>query len=217
MKAKKRSHHSSKLSFPKTAPMGTATGNENYGVVEVHRPKHPPALVLTINGQPVPFPIVTVQNGNKLRIRAHIPENFLTDAKPDMRYWQSISQAIYPKTHKALQAGHPQGELLEIFALEVASISKSASTILDSMPTRLFRPMQKATRKVSPWRRIDRLDHLLLGNYRQKGWDLLRMAEVGKICGKLLKRKTIPASTIKDRTTELDLQTKLKAGAQNKV
>jgi len=106
---------------------------------------------------------------------------------------------------------------LEIFALEVASISKGASTILDSMPTRLFGPMQKAIRKKSPWQRLDELDRLLLRSYRQKGWDSLRMAEVGKICGKLLKRKTIPATTIKDRTTELNLQTKLKAGAQSKV
>jgi len=216
MKGNKRSHRSSKPSFPKTAPMGTATGNDKYGVVEVHRPKHPPSLVLTINGRPVPFPIATVQNANKVRMLGHIPENFLTDVEPDMQYWQSISQAIYPKTHKALQAGQPQGELLEIFALEVASISKNASTILDSMPTRLFGPMQKAIRKKSPWQRLDELDLLLLRSYRQKGWDLLRMAEVGKICGKLLKRKTIPATTIKDRTTELNLQTKLKAGAQNK-
>jgi len=217
MKGNKRSHRSSKLSFPKTAPMGTAIGNEKYGVVQVNRPKHPPSHVLTINGRPVPFPIVSVQNGNKLKIRTHIPENFLTDAEPDMLYWQSISQAIYPKTHKALQAGHPQGELLEIFALEVASISKGASTILDSMPTRLFGPMQKAIRKVNPFSRMDKLDHLLLRNYRQKKWDLMKMADVGKICGKLLKRGSFPASTIKDRTTALDLQTTLKAGAQTKV
>ena len=56
---------------------------------------------------------------------------------------------------------------------------------------------------------MDALDHLLLRNYRRKGWDLLRMAEVGKIGGKLLKR-TIPTSTITVRTTELNLQTKLK-------
>jgi len=218
MKSKKRSHRSRKPSFPKTAPMGTGRGNEKrFAVIEVNKPGHPPTPVLTIDGRPVPFPFQVWQTGMKLRIRTKLPPGFLEDVEPDLVYWKSVSKKIFPKTHDAFQKHRAHPELMEIFALEVATISKDPCAVLDTMPTRLFQPMQKAIRKKSPWKRMDDLDHLLLRNYRQKGWDSLRMAEVGKICGKLLQQKAIPATTIKDRTTELNLQTKLKPGAQNKV
>jgi hypothetical protein len=215
MKGKKRSHRSRKPSFPKKAPIGTGGGNEKrFAVIEVIRPGQPSAPVLTIDGRPVPFPFQIRQAGTKLKIRTMLPPGYLEDVEPDLLYWKSISKRMFPKTHDALQKGQTHSELMEIFALEVATISKDPCAVLDTMPTRLFKPMHKAIRKVSPWKRMDALDLLLLKNYRQKGWDSLRMAEVGKICGKLLKAKAIPATTIKDRTTELNLQTKLKPGAQ---
>jgi len=215
MKSNKRSHRSSQPSFPKTAPIGTGGGNEKrFAVIEVNRQGHPPTPVLTIDGRPVPFPFQIVQNGVRFRLKTTLPPGYLEDVEPDLIYWKSVSKKIFPKTFEAFKGHKTHSELMEIYALEVATITKEPATVLDTMPTRLFKPMQKAIRKVSPWKRMDALDHLLLRNYRQKGWDLLRMAEVGKICGKLLKRKAIPATTIKDRTTELNLQTKLKAGAQ---
>ena len=38
---------------------------------------------------------------------------------------------------------------MKIYALEVATITKEPAKVLDTMPTRLFKPMQKAICKVS--------------------------------------------------------------------
>ena len=218
MKSHKRSQSPKKPSFPKATPKEPSTGNEGrFAVLEIQQGEQIPVLVLTMDGQPLPFPVKQVQEGAHLRFRALLPPGYIKESKHDLSYWKSINRKLFPKTLKAFEMKESHATLLQIFALEVATITKSSESVLDSMPTKLFKPMQKAIRKVNPLSRMDKLDHLLLRNYRQKKWDLMKMADVGKLCGNLLKRDSFPASTIKDRTTELHLQTKRKPGAQNKV
>jgi len=101
-------------------------------------------------------------------------------------------------------------------ALDCASVAKDpafmGSVELGSLED--WKAFKKAERSI---RKTDDLDYLLANRYMAEGWNKLRMAEVGKICGRILKRKPFPASTIKDRTTALDLQTTLKPGAQAKT
>jgi hypothetical protein len=97
--------------------------------------------------------------------------------------------------------------------VEVANLTKNPAAILDNMPTKLFPRMLSAIKTKSSWARLDSLDHLLLERYRKDEWDKKKVAEVGKLCGKLLKQKPFPPSTIKDRLRSLELFTKVRPGA----
>jgi hypothetical protein len=101
-------------------------------------------------------------------------------------------------------------------ALDCAAVCKDPS-FMGSVEVRSqedWKALKKAERLI---RNVNELDYLLANRYMAEGWNKLRMAEVGKICGRILKRKPFPATTIKDRTTALDLQTTLKPGAQPKI
>lgn len=185
-------------------------------MIQIHAAGQPVMYYLTVDGAPHPFPVVCVMRGNKLNLRCTFPPGFLEASQPDPIYYGQLSRQLFPHTTKAHELGRPGTELQLIFALEVANLTKDPAAIIDFIPTSRFKEMETMIRNKSRYRKLDALDHLLLKNYQQKGWDKVKMAELGRICGKMLKRKPFPASTIKDRTTALDLQTTLKAGAQPK-
>jgi len=213
VKGKERSKRSRKPSFPGTPPIG---GNEQrFSVIEVRDGKRVEP-VLMVDGIPVPFPVAYVKSGEKIRLKAVIPERFFTD--PDRDYWAAVNKRIYPQTAQAHAEGKATAsELLQIFAVEAASLTKNPAAVLDNMPTKLFPRMITAIKGKSSWARLDPLDHLLLRSYRKEGWDQKKVAEVGKLCGKLLKQKSFPPSTIKDRLRSLELFTRVRPGAPEKA
>jgi len=212
MKGKDRSKRSRKPSFPGNPPIG---GNEKrFSVIQIKDGKRVEPVLL-VDGIPVPFPVAYVETGNKMRLRATFPEKFFTD--PDRDYWAAVNKRIFPQTSQAHAQGLPASELLQIFAVEAASLTKNPAAVLDNMPTKLFPRMVSAIKGKSSWARLDPLDHLLLRSYRKEGWDQKKVAEVGKICGKLLKQKPFPPSTIKDRLRSLELFTKVRPGAPEKA
>ena len=125
------------------------------------------------------------------------------------KHFRNFFEAVerHPKSREAW---------IKALALDCATVAKDPAWLGEANISSHedWKALKRAERKR---RKTDDLDYLLANRYQAEGWNKLRMAEVGKICGEILKRKPFPATTIKDRTTALDLQTSLKPGAQRKV
>jgi hypothetical protein len=214
MKANKRSQGKGTAPVSSNLSLARKRGNEGrFGVIEVNAAGRPEQYYLTVDGTPVPFPVAYVRRGNKLNLRCILPPGFLEAFQPDPVHYGQLSRHLFPCTTKAHELGRPGAELQVSFALEVANLTKDPAAIIDSIPTLRFEEMQTYIRNKSRYHKLDALDHLLLKNYQQKLWDKVKMAELGKICGKMLKRKPFPASTMKDRLKNLRLQSKIPRGA----
>ena len=227
MKSTYRSQSTKKLSFPIVAPKEPATGNERItfmaGEVPVTMVVPPKGFTATslVHGfldaksGSIPYIAVVVSSRDREGV-IKFSQNLLKPANlqpTGEKAGLAIMHRLFPNFYKVLKA-EPRNQKAQTagLALDCASIFKNPSEMgqIQLENEGQWKAWVNAQRRS---RKPDELDYLLANYYMAKGWDKMRMAEVGKICGKILKRKPFPASTIKDRTTALDLQTTLKAGA----
>jgi len=218
MESKERSQSSKRASFPKPPPKGSSGGNENhqqfmelgrcgsisYGFIKTKDGSVPFIAIGTITDRPEKAKAIKMDYlVNPKLTKASGQAGLMIFRKQYERFFKGIRR--FPKSEKAWRY---------FLTLDLARVAKDVAIMGKvEMSTPTFKRIQKAFRQTE---KIDDLDYLLANRYMAEGWNKLRMAEVGKICGKILKRKPFPATTIKDRTTALDLQTTLKPGAQPK-
>lgn len=232
MKSRKRSQSTKKPSFPNMAPKGAGAGNERFTLtgegykVEMELPfgfcgtatKHYYGF-LNYKAGSVPFIAVASFSRDRegfIKTSHHLLR--LANLQPNgSKAGLAIMKKHFPNFYKASEREPNNREAwISALALDCASVFKNPSemgkvVIENQGQWKAFADAIRTNRKT------DKLNYLLANCYISEGWDKIRMAEVGKICGRILERKPFPASTIKDRTTNLNLQTKLKPGAQNKV
>jgi hypothetical protein len=231
MEKHQRSQSSKRASFPKPPPKGGSGGNENHQqFMELGRCGSISWGFIKTKDGSVPFiAIGTITDRPSIRLdisTGTVEEMLLKEINWDYLVNPKLTKAsgeagliIFKKQYERFFKGirrFPESEKAwrHFLTLDLARVAKDVALMGKiEMSTPTFKRIQKAFRRTE---KIDDLDYLLANRYQAEGWNKLRMAEVGKICGKILKRKPFPATTIKDRTTALDLQTTLKPGAQPK-
>lgn len=206
-------------SFPRKTPRDVQKGKEVLVTLRIrHQPDGKEELLgLFYKGKPIPTPCLVFHDNAGKIVDIQLtewPEHLKKDR--DCLAWLEYSRNCYPETLKAIRGGASEKDKLLAYTQDAVSLTKNRGAGLPSIPTRFSYRIENAMKQKSPLLKLDSLDQLLLENWHKEGWMNITLERLGVICGKALKRKPFPKTTMQKRLDALGLQTKVKAGAQPK-
>jgi hypothetical protein len=224
MEKKERSQGSPSSSFPRKTPRGVEKGNEKALVARIRnnpdgtqtllgvffKVKH---LLTTI---PTPCPVYYDKQGKIVEISLKEWAEHFKQSR-DLPAWMEYFKNTWPRVFQAIQDNKTEKEKLEAYTLDAVSLTKDREAGIPFIPAGFSKEIEKAIKAKSPLAKLDSLDRLLLENWHKERWMHITLERLGVICGKALKRRPFPKSTMQKRLDALRLQTKVKAGAQPKL
>jgi hypothetical protein len=219
MENKKRSQKRPSSSFPQITPPHTSKGNENCIIIRFR--KNPDGteelLGLFYNGKTIPTPCLVEygKDGKILDIRfTEWQEHFKQDR--DLPAWMEYFKNCWPRTFEAIQSKASEKDKLMAYTLDAVSLTKSREAGLKRIDTKDTYRIENALKEKSSLLKLDSLDRLLIENWHRKHWMNITLERLGEVCGKALKRKPFPKTTMQKRLDALLLQTQVKPGARPK-
>jgi hypothetical protein len=206
-------------SFPRKTPRGVQKGNESPLTARILNQADGTQRFLGFfwKGKLIPTPGYIIESKNGKILGAFFnewSEHFKKDRDP--LTWLEYSRNCYPRTLKAIRDNASGLDKVMAYTFDSVSLAKDRMAGSPVIPPRFSEEIEKAMKQKSPLLKLDSLDRLLLENWHKEGWMNITLERLGVICGKALKRKPFPKTTMQKRLDALGLQTKVKAGAQPK-
>jgi len=211
-------------SFPRITPPPIAKRNENRIIIRIRiNPDGTEELLgLFYNDKtglktiPTPCLVEHGKDGKILDIRlTEWSEHFKRDR--DLPAWMEYYKNCWPRTFEAILTKASEKDKLMAYTIDAISLTKSREAGLKRINTKDTYRIENALKEKSPLQKLDSLDRLLLKNWHKKGWLNFTLERLGEVCGKTLKRKAFPKTTMQKRLDALRLQTQVKPGAQPKL